>query len=238
MSGEGGGGGGGQTSGSQQSGAGGAASTTAAGRATVSTQLVLSHVQEAVDLNSILFPTHLSVSKLRHWHRMPLKMPPPPPAMPLVSVSCLLRRFRRHDKPSTQFSAGLSLNTNTTKMGGGDPFTSIRFMADLSALDSGEIVLVEYAEQYPALLMQPGMCTRVRNYYKKKYTKDEGPSGSVLPYGDVHFVMGQSPFLGTLKPGEWLQTLENHMFRGIVRPLSSSLFFSKNIKTCCKKKRS
>jgi transcription initiation factor TFIID subunit 1 len=59
-------------------------------------------------------------------------------------------------------------------------------------------------------MMQIGMSSKIRNYYKKKYNKDEGPQG--LEYGDLHLV-NQPPFLGTIKPGECLQTLENHMFR-------------------------
>lgn len=42
----------------------------------------------------------------------------------------------------------------------------MRRLQDLSALDS-DVVLAEYCEQYPPLLNQIGMATRVKNYYKK-----------------------------------------------------------------------
>lgn len=42
----------------------------------------------------------------------------------------------------------------------------MRRLQDLSGLDS-DVVLAEYCEQYPPLLNQVGMATRVKNYYKK-----------------------------------------------------------------------
>ena len=49
--------------------------------------------------------------------------------------------------------------------GGGEMFY-MRRLLDLSGLDS-ELVLAEYCEQYPSLLNQIGMATRIKNYYKK-----------------------------------------------------------------------
>lgn len=72
------------------------------------------------------------------------------------------------------------------------------------------MVLAEYSEQYPPLMMQPGMATKIRNYYKKKFSKDE--MTHALEYGELVYVTA-SPFLGSLKPGEWLQSIENQMFR-------------------------
>lgn len=42
----------------------------------------------------------------------------------------------------------------------------MRRLPDLSGLDS-DIVLAEYCEQYPPLLNQIGMATRIKNYYRK-----------------------------------------------------------------------
>lgn len=72
------------------------------------------------------------------------------------------------------------------------------------------MILVEYSEQFPPLIMQPGMATKIRNYYKKKFSKDE--MTQQLEFGELVYV-SSSPFLGSLKPGEWLQSLENQMFR-------------------------
>lgn len=52
-----------------------AAVATAAATSTkhVSTALTLQHTQAALELNAILFPTHLSNQKLKNFHRYPLK---------------------------------------------------------------------------------------------------------------------------------------------------------------------
>ncbi len=44
----------------------------------------------------------------------------------------------------------------------------MRRLQDLSGLDS-DLILAEYSEQYPPLLNQIGMATRIKNYFKKVY---------------------------------------------------------------------
>jgi hypothetical protein len=44
----------------------------------------------------------------------------------------------------------------------------MRRLQDLSGLDS-DLILAEYCEQYPTLLNQIGMATRIKNYFKKVY---------------------------------------------------------------------
>lgn len=98
----------------------------------------------------------------------------------------------------------------SSAVSGADISGAIRHASDLSLTDNCEVVLAEYSEQYPPLIMQPGMATKIRNYYKKKFSKDE--MSQQLDYGELVYV-STSPFLGSLKPGEWLQSLENQMFR-------------------------
>ncbi len=86
---------------------------------------------------------------------------------------------------------------------------SISDMNDLSTMN-GDIILAEYSEQYPPLLMQIGMATKIKNYYKRKLGKDDGPPQ--LEYGESLFAH-TSPFLGQLKPGECVQAFESHLFR-------------------------
>jgi len=50
-------------------------------------------------------------------------------------------------------------------MGGGEIFF-MRTPQDLTACD-GDLVLAEYSEEYPPVLMQVGMATKVKNYYKR-----------------------------------------------------------------------
>ena len=49
--------------------------------------------------------------------------------------------------------------------GGGDMFF-MRTPEDLSARE-GEIILAEYSEEFPPLLMQVGMATKMKNFYKR-----------------------------------------------------------------------
>ena len=49
--------------------------------------------------------------------------------------------------------------------GGGEMFF-MRTPADLTGMD-GDLVLFEYCEEYPPLIMAVGMNAKVRNYYKR-----------------------------------------------------------------------
>ena len=49
--------------------------------------------------------------------------------------------------------------------GGGDIFF-MRDVCDLSGRD-GELLLFEYSEEHPPLLSQPGMASKIKNYYKR-----------------------------------------------------------------------
>lgn len=42
----------------------------------------------------------------------------------------------------------------------------MREVHDLTGMDSN-LVLIEYSEEHPSLLSQPGMASRIRNYYKR-----------------------------------------------------------------------
>lgn len=185
----------------------------------VSTALVLQHTQAALELNAQLFPTHLSTHRLRNFHRFPLKRF----YTGVLSnenifncVTSLLRKFKPIEKPpqfQLSFSTTATPSTSTACSAistNESSSTSIKYANDLTAIDNCEIILAEYSEQYPPLMMQPGMATKIRNYYKKKFSKDEMSHN--LDYGELVYV-SSSPFLGTLKPGEWLQSLENLMFR-------------------------
>ena len=94
--------------------------------------------------------------------------------------------------------------------GGGDIFL-MREAKDLSGKD-GDLVLVEYIEEYPPLISFVGMCSRIKNYYKRKPDRSDGQGPEELKYGELAFVHN-SPFLGTMTPGQTMQALENNMFR-------------------------
>ena len=49
--------------------------------------------------------------------------------------------------------------------GGGEMFF-MRTPQDLSGMD-GDLIFAEYSEEYPPLMMQVGMATKIKNYYKR-----------------------------------------------------------------------
>ena len=49
--------------------------------------------------------------------------------------------------------------------GGGEMFF-MRTAEDLTGRD-GEIILAEYSEEFPPLMMQVGMATKIKNFYKR-----------------------------------------------------------------------
>lgn len=182
---------------------------------------MIQHSQAALELRQPFFPTHFSTQKLRNFHRYPLKkylngiLANEALFYPVFSL--LKKGYHLTKRFPTSLSAAISAATssasNLPSLAApiNNELVSIQNASDLSASDSCEIILAEYSEQYPPLMMQPGMSTKIRNYYKRKFAKDEGPNFQ-SNYGELVYVTS-SPFLGSLKPGEFLQSLENYMFR-------------------------
>lgn len=54
------------------------------------------------------------------------------------------------------------------------------------------------------------MCSKMKNYYKRKAGKDQGPPS--YRYGEIAYAH-TSPFLGLLLPGMSIQVVENNMYR-------------------------
>lgn len=164
----------------------------------------LQHSIPALELQQPFFPTHMSAIRLHHFHRPGLRRyqrgPLNKPAF--HSVQCLRKHVRQKAKQREQERAA---------SGGGDVFF-MRKPADLSAMD-GILVLAEYSEEFPLMLSQPGMATKVKNYYKRKPDKDSHHSR--FRFGDIVFSQ-TSPFLGSILPGKSLQAFENNMFRSPV----------------------
>lgn len=168
--------------------------------------MVLQHTSAAIELRPPFFPTHISVSKLRNFHRLLLKK----------YTNGLLSEIKFHFVSSiykegankrTQQADKERISSNTMNSG---EMSCIKNISELTAMD-GAIILAEYSEQYPPLMMQIGMATKVKNYYKRKIGKDDGPPQ--LEYGDTVLAHNSSLFLGLLKPGDCLQSFENCLFR-------------------------
>ncbi|KRK03157.1 transcription initiation factor TFIID subunit 1 isoform X5 [Drosophila yakuba] len=167
---------------------------------------LIQHSTPVVELRAPFVPTHMGPMKLRSFHRPPLKkyshgpmaQSIPHPVFPLIKTIAKKAKQREVERIAS---------------GGGDVFF-MRNPEDLSGRD-GDIVLAEFCEEHPPLMNQVGMCSKIKNYYKRKAEKDSGPQDYV--YGEVAFAH-TSPFLGILHPGQCIQAIENNMYRAPIYP--------------------
>nr|XP_016938069.2 transcription initiation factor TFIID subunit 1 isoform X3 [Drosophila suzukii] len=167
---------------------------------------LIQHSTPVVELRAPFVPTHMGPMKLRSFHRPPLKkyshgpmaQVSPHPVFPLLKTIAKKAKQREVERIAS---------------GGGDVFF-MRNPEDLSGRD-GDIVLAEFCEEHPPLMNQVGMCSKIKNYYKRKAEKDSGPQDYV--YGEVAFAH-TSPFLGILHPGQCIQAIENNMYRAPIYP--------------------
>ncbi|XP_007491796.2 transcription initiation factor TFIID subunit 1-like [Monodelphis domestica] len=156
---------------------------------------IIQHSTPALELHFRLFPTHMGVEQLRLFHRPPLRWLGRGPH-PVHNLTVHIRKKAQKREQELQAS------------GGGHMFF-MKTIQDLSGKD-GDIVLFEWSEENPPLLSQVGMASQIQNYYKRKIGKDSGPPA--YKYGNLVFC-STSPFLGQLQAGQFLQALENNLFR-------------------------
>nr|XP_005596101.3 transcription initiation factor TFIID subunit 1-like [Macaca fascicularis] len=162
---------------------------------------IIQHSIPAVELWQPFFPTHMGPIKIRQFHRPPLKkysfgaLSQPGPH----SVQPLLKHIKKKAKMREQ---------ERQASGGGELFF-MRTPQDLTGKD-GDLILAEYSEENGPLMMQVGMATKIKNYYKRKPGKD--PGAPDCKYGETVYCH-TSPFLGSLHPGQLLQAFENNLFR-------------------------
>ncbi|KAJ2946083.1 hypothetical protein O0L34_g5002 [Tuta absoluta] len=162
---------------------------------------LIQHSTPVVELRAPFIQTHMGPARLRAFHRPamrklsygPLAAAGPHPVQPLI------KHIRKKAKQR---------EAERLASGGGDVFF-MRSPEDLSGRD-GELILVEFCEEHPPLISQVGMCTKIKNYYKRTAAKDEGPKP--LKYGEIAYAH-TSPFLGILPPGATQPVLENNMYR-------------------------
>eukprot|EP00049_Salpingoeca_infusionum_P005604 m.94208 g.94208 ORF g.94208 m.94208 type:complete len:1396 (+) comp13020_c0_seq1:213-4400(+) len=149
----------------------------------------VTHIPEVQKMRPSIFPFHLTPFDLRHFHRPVLQLE----SMSPDTLTDVLTNYKEFKAPSDQ--------------GRLTAFT----LKQLSAAE-GDVVLLEYLEEHPMLLMRPGMCSLLRNYYKQKHDEDFNPPSR--PYGrGVLLDSSQSPFLGTMQPGQVVQAVDNGLFR-------------------------
>lgn len=86
---------------------------------------------------------------------------------------------------------------------------------DLSLGDNSNLLLLEYSEEYPTMMSNFGMGSRLINYYRRKNMEDV--SRPKLEVGETAVLLPQdkSPFsvFGHIDPGQIVPALYNGMFR-------------------------
>ncbi|QQP50590.1 Transcription initiation factor TFIID subunit, partial [Caligus rogercresseyi] len=163
---------------------------------------LLQHATPIVELQAPFVPTHIGPIKLRLFHRPPLKRFSKGPLLDYTAfygVIPLVKHIKKKAKA----------RESERELAGGGEIFFMRTPEDISGKD-GELVLFEFIEEHAPLLDLVGMCSKIKNYYKRKPENDKGPSK--FKYGESN-IAHTSPFLGTMSPGQSLQALENNMFR-------------------------
>lgn len=124
----------------------------------------IQHSIPAQNIHRALFPTHLDVTSLRHLHRQ----------FPLKRVMKFLvdRDVAIHNALSFIADAE-EQRKRQTMMDSGSEIFHMRTVRDLSARD-GTLVCIEFSEEHPPLFSQPGMASKIRNYYRR------------VSFGNVH----------------------------------------------------
>ena len=156
-------------------------------------QLEIVHAGFAERLQSPFYKTQLTKSEQRAIHRPNMIFKP--------NQELRFSRLRKRQKTKVK-----------------DPRIVFAHSKDMSLADSSGFALFEYSEEYPAVLSNVGMGSKIINYYRKRDAADEyRPTGG---FGEAQILApdDSSPFwnFGHVEPGETTPTMYNRMSRAPV----------------------
>ncbi|KAF2459449.1 hypothetical protein BDY21DRAFT_338291 [Lineolata rhizophorae] len=154
--------------------------------------LSIEHSTPAIKLQYPFYKLKLNAREARSFHRPALTFHP----NQAVYFSKLKSFKRKHQKSKS-------------------PQVAFEKASDLSLGDNSNMLLLEYSEEYPTMLSNFGMGSRLINYYRRKDMDDS--TRPKLDLGETQVLLPQdkSPFsiFGTVSPGETVPTLHNAMYR-------------------------
>lgn len=157
--------------------------------------LNIEHSVPALRLQTPYYKVKMTTDEARAFHRPKFVVRPGS----VVSFSKLKLRKKKKDRGKTS----QEIFTKTS---------------DLTATDSGSIICMEYAEEYPHVLSNFGMGSKLINYYRKE--REDDNSRPKAPLGETHVlgVEDRSPFwnFGYVEKGDFVPTLYNNMVRAPV----------------------
>ncbi|KAF1777742.1 Ubiquitin specific protease domain [Phytophthora cactorum] len=121
--------------------------------------------------------------------------------------------------------------------------TQIKKSSDLNPIAGGKLILIEYTEQHPPMLSNPGMASRILHYWrppedtsaglgilgkkKARKTRPKPPDmkmGQVITLGDHD----ESPFVGDIPPGRVVTSLNSKLYKVPIFPHKPTVPFAAN----------
>ncbi|PSK36499.1 hypothetical protein C7M61_003972 [Candidozyma pseudohaemuli] len=154
--------------------------------------LNIEHSVPAMRLQTPYYKIKLSTEEARAYHRAKFQVR----QGSLICFSKLKVRKKKKDKGKTQTEI-------------------FKKTSDLTAVDSSPLIAMEYSEEYPSILSNFGMGSKLINYYRKE--KEEDNLRPKAPLGETHVlgVEDRSPFwnFGHVAKGDFVPTLYNNMIR-------------------------
>lgn len=106
-------------------------------------------------------------------------------------------------------------HTKRKHMKGKDTRSIFEHTKDLSLGDNSNVLLLEYSEEYPIMMSNFGMGSRLINYYRRKNMEDNARPKLELGETAVLLPQDKSPFsmFGHIDPGQITPALYNGMYR-------------------------
>ncbi|KAF3991303.1 hypothetical protein FT663_02804 [Candidozyma haemuli var. vulneris] len=154
--------------------------------------LNIEHSVPAMRLQTPYYKIRMSPEEARAYHRGKFQVR----QGSLICFSKLKVRKKKKDKGKTQTEI-------------------FRKTSDLTSVDSSPLIAMEYSEEYPSILSNFGMGSKLINYYRKE--KEDDNSRPKAPLGETHVlgVEDRSPFwnFGHVAKGDFVPTLYNNMIR-------------------------
>lgn len=177
----------------------------------------LQHSVPALKLAPPAFQTCRTKRELRLWHRPRLPIPSGftiQSWLKVKSPSAVIKKGANQTRVS-ETSGSLTLSITCNPSGG-----IIRSAKKLTLKDSSRFVLLEYFEEFPPLLMNPGMGAYIVLYYRKRSPQDTFIPRSTFALVQVLDFTDPSPFMmfGDVPAGCSRYALCNGLFRAPLFP--------------------
>lgn len=171
-------------------------------KSSMAVRIGLQHSVPAVKLIAPFFRTGWSRSELRNWHKPVIQQP--------LEVNWIFSALTKAGKEQKTSGLASQVLRNAKKLG-------IR--------DGSEFVLIEYSEENPLLLSNPGMASFLHHVYRKTSPKDAGPPLDP-EWGTLRLLEPTDDSLfwnfGDVPAGQVLPVLQNNLFKSPIFQHSSS----------------